>query len=58
MGADYWGGLLDWLKQRMLIDGKISEADLDLLQVTDDVAEAVRIIVDADAALAGSNGTR
>lgn len=50
MGTDYWGGLLDWMKRRMLDDGKISTMDLDLLQVTDDVAEAVRIITDADPA--------
>ncbi|SDT76767.1 LOG family protein [Actinoplanes derwentensis] len=48
MGTEYWGGLLDWIKTRMLDDGKISAADLDLIQVTDDVAEAVRIIMDAD----------
>lgn len=48
MGTEYWGGLLDWLKRRMLDDGKISTRDLDLIQVTDDVAEAVRIIMDAD----------
>jgi uncharacterized protein (TIGR00730 family) len=51
MGVEYWGGLLDWMKRRMLDEGKISAMDLELIQVTDDVAEAVRIIVDADAAL-------
>ncbi|MEU8658407.1 TIGR00730 family Rossman fold protein [Actinoplanes philippinensis] len=50
MGTEYWGGLLDWMKRRMLDDGKISAADLNLIQVTDDVAEAVRIITDADPA--------
>ncbi|WP_328462176.1 TIGR00730 family Rossman fold protein [Actinoplanes sp. NBC_00393] len=58
MGAEYWGGLLDWMKRRMLDEGKISAMDLDLIQTTDDVAEAVRIIVDADAALADPNGKR
>ena len=57
MGTDYWAGLIDWLKQRMLTDGKIGPADLDLIQLTDDVDEAVRIIVAADAALA-ENGKR
>ncbi|WP_433827206.1 TIGR00730 family Rossman fold protein [Actinoplanes sp. CA-015351] len=51
MGTEYWSGLLDWIKRRMLDEGKINAMDLELLQVTDDVAEAVRIIVDADAAL-------
>ena len=49
MGTEYWGGLLDWMKHRMLDEGKISAMDLDLIQVTDDVAEAVRIIMDSDA---------
>jgi uncharacterized protein (TIGR00730 family) len=50
MGVEYWAGLLDWMKQRMLDEGKVSAMDLDLIQVTDDVAEAVRIITDADTA--------
>ena len=58
MGAAYWAGMLDWIKQTLLADGKISEADLDLFRVTDDVNEAVRIIVGADAALAEGNGKR
>ena len=54
MGSAYWGGLLDWIKRTVLDDGKIGPTDLDLIQVTDDVDEAVQIIVDADAALADS----
>ncbi|HVE62810.1 MAG TPA: TIGR00730 family Rossman fold protein [Mycobacteriales bacterium] len=44
LGTAYWGGLLDWIRGTMLPSGKISPADLDLLQVTDDVDEAVGII--------------
>jgi uncharacterized protein (TIGR00730 family) len=58
MGRAYWGGLVDWMKQTLLADGKISHADLELLQLTDDVDEAVQFIVDADAALAESHGQR
>ncbi|HEX5204035.1 TIGR00730 family Rossman fold protein [Paractinoplanes rhizophilus] len=58
MGAEYWSGLLDWIKQTLLKDGKVSESDLDLIQVTDDVDEAVQIIVNADAALAAADGKR
>jgi predicted Rossmann-fold nucleotide-binding protein len=50
LGADYWGGLIDWLRGTMLPEGTINATDLDLLHVTDDVDEAVRIIVDADRA--------
>jgi uncharacterized protein (TIGR00730 family) len=52
MGASYWSGLIDWLKDTLLADGKISAADLDLILLTDDVDDAVRHILDADAALA------
>jgi uncharacterized protein (TIGR00730 family) len=52
MGTAYWAGLIDWVKSTLLADGKINEADLELIQVTDDVDEAVQIIVDADAAFA------
>ncbi|GGK00710.1 cytokinin riboside 5'-monophosphate phosphoribohydrolase [Pilimelia anulata] len=52
MGTAYWGGLVDWMRTAMAGAGKIAEADLDLLTVTDDVDEAIRHIVAADAALA------
>ena len=52
MGSAYWSGLIDWVKSTLLADGKVSATDLELIQITDDVAEAVRIIVDADKALA------
>nr|BFE67992.1 TIGR00730 family Rossman fold protein [Actinoplanes digitatis] len=48
MGTDYWGGLLDWIKGWLLTDGKVGPNDLDLIRVTDDVQEAVQIIVGAD----------
>ena len=41
IGTEYWSGLLAWLRDTVLADGKLSEADLDLLVVTDDVEEAV-----------------
>jgi hypothetical protein len=52
MGSEYWRGLLDWMRATMAGDGKISPMDLDLICVTDDVSEAVRYIVEADAAIA------
>jgi len=45
MGTQYWGGLLGWLREVVLADGKIGALDLDLLHLTDDVAEAVAIVV-------------
>jgi uncharacterized protein (TIGR00730 family) len=46
LGCDYWRGLLDWLRTTVLSTGRIKPADLDLLSVTDDVEEAVRIIAE------------
>ena len=45
MGTAYWQGLIDWIRDTMAADGKISPSDLDLICVTDDVDEAVRHIV-------------
>ena len=43
-GREYWSGLLSWLRGRVLAEQKISDADLELLFVTDDPAEAARHI--------------
>lgn len=50
VGTDYWQGLLDWVRETALVHGAISAPDLDLLAVTDDPAEVVRIIAE-DAAV-------
>jgi uncharacterized protein (TIGR00730 family) len=38
-GSDYWSGLLDWMRGRLLDEGKISAEDLELFRVCDDVEE-------------------
>lgn len=43
--ANYWQGLVDWLRSTMLKEGKISSHDLDLLIMTDSPEEARDIIV-------------
>src|SRR6266536_3414708 len=45
--AGYWAGLLDWFRDTLVPAGKIAARDLDLLTLTDDVDEAVKIIVEA-----------
>jgi predicted Rossmann-fold nucleotide-binding protein len=47
LGVDYWRGLIGWLRDTVLVDGKISAGDLDMLTLTDDVDEAVRMMVEA-----------
>ena len=46
VGKDYWGGLVDWIKSRLLQDDLhyISESDLDLFCVVDTATEAVKVI--------------
>jgi uncharacterized protein (TIGR00730 family) len=43
-GSDYWTGLLDWIHNYMLPQGKINESDLRLFRVTDSPAEVVEIM--------------
>ncbi len=46
-GRSYWSGLVDWFRGAAVPQGKVNAADLDLLTVTDDIDEAVRIIAEA-----------
>ncbi len=46
-GRAYWQGLMDWIEQTVLAEGKVAAKDLDLLTVTDDAAEAAAIMVRA-----------
>jgi len=43
-GTKYWQGLLDWIRDYMLPQGKIKDTDLRLFQVTDSPAEVVEIM--------------
>lgn len=47
VGTAYWSGLLDWFRDTLLVEGTISQADLDRLVLTDDVEEAVGLMVAA-----------
>jgi len=44
VGSDYWTGLVGWLRDRATAEGKISAAELELIEITDDPAEVVRIV--------------
>jgi uncharacterized protein (TIGR00730 family) len=43
-GTEYWGGLVDWLRNTLIAQGKASEQDLLLFHITDDVDEAVALV--------------
>jgi uncharacterized protein (TIGR00730 family) len=44
MGSEYWQGLIDWLKNKMLKEGKISPTDMELIQVVEEPEEVVKLI--------------
>jgi len=44
-GTDFWSGLMDWMKAKMMEYGTISEEDLALITVTDDPQQVVDIMV-------------
>ncbi|MDD5328143.1 MAG: TIGR00730 family Rossman fold protein [Phycisphaerae bacterium] len=47
MGSDYWGGLINWIKEKMLNEHNyISAEDLKVFTVVDKPEDAVKIIVD------------
>jgi uncharacterized protein (TIGR00730 family) len=48
IGTSYWSGLVDWLRERMLGEGKISPSDMTLFEVTDD-PQRVLVVVNAAA---------
>ncbi|EFL02458.1 MULTISPECIES: TIGR00730 family Rossman fold protein [Streptomyces] len=43
-GTAYWGGLVDWLRETLIAEGKANPGDLDLFHLTDDVDEAVALV--------------
>jgi uncharacterized protein (TIGR00730 family) len=47
MGSEYWHGLIDWMKKKMLKEhAYISPEDMDVFTVVDEPRAAVKIIVD------------
>ncbi|MFT5142527.1 MAG: hypothetical protein ACI80V_001699 [Rhodothermales bacterium] len=44
VGTKYWGGLLDWIRNTMVVEGKVSPGDPDLFHLTDSPTEAVDIV--------------
>jgi uncharacterized protein (TIGR00730 family) len=47
VGSDYWSGLLTWVRERLAAEGKIANADLGILRVSDDPEEVASIVWEA-----------
>ncbi len=48
VGCDYWRGLVAWLRETVLAEAMINEQDLDMFTVTDDVEEAISLMLTAN----------
>jgi uncharacterized protein (TIGR00730 family) len=48
LGSDYWRGLLDWLRDPVLREGKIAPEDVDRLQLVDEPSEVLEILEDVE----------
>jgi uncharacterized protein (TIGR00730 family) len=46
-GSKYWGGLVAWLRETVLAEGNIAEADLELLQIVDTPEAAAMAVIAA-----------
>ena len=44
LGTSYWSGLIGWLRDTALDQGMVKESDLEMLNLTDDVDEAVALM--------------
>lgn len=44
VGSDYWAGLFDWIKARLLTEKRISASDLEIVQLIDDPKEIVKTV--------------
>ena len=45
VGSAFWSGLIEWMQERMLSEGCLTQSELDLIQVVEDAAEAVSVIL-------------
>jgi uncharacterized protein (TIGR00730 family) len=43
-GSRYWSGLIDWIKARLIDEKMISQDDLNILHITDEMDEVLRIV--------------
>ena len=48
VGADFWGPLVNWLRNTVAASGRVNEQDLELFTVVDSPQEALDVIKEAD----------
>ena len=48
VGTDYWGGLVDWLRDTVLAEGNIGPEDVSTLDICDAALDVLHIVEDVD----------
>jgi predicted Rossmann-fold nucleotide-binding protein len=56
IGTAFWSPMVEWIQSTLVTEGMMSEEDLDLLQVVDDPALAVELVVEGAARHRNPNG--
>ncbi|HEX9087394.1 MAG TPA: TIGR00730 family Rossman fold protein [Arthrobacter sp.] len=57
VGTAFWSPMVEWIQTTLVSEGMMSEEDLDLLQVVDDPALAVALVVEGAARHRNPNGS-
>jgi uncharacterized protein (TIGR00730 family) len=47
-GSDYWGGLVEWLRDPVVAEGKIVPQDMAMIEVTDDFDRVLEVVRDVE----------
>jgi uncharacterized protein (TIGR00730 family) len=56
VGTAFWSPMLEWVRDTLVAEGMVSAEDLDLVQVVDDPARAVELVVEGAARHRNPNG--
>ena len=57
LGTVFWSPMLDWIRSTLVAEGMMSAEDLDLVQLVDDPAQAVELVVEGAARHRNPNGS-
>ncbi len=58
VGSDFWGGLVEWIRGRLVSEGMISPADPNIFTVVDTAREAVDALIAGQRSLTAEQATR
>lgn len=56
VGSDFWAGLIEWVKEQLISHAFIGANDVNLVTVTDDLDEVMRIVNSCCAQIAADQG--